>query len=205
MRPRPGVPAVNNTGAGNEPEEDESGATDEPRSVQSPATADVSSDGRKFEASFENEEMTLADELGVEDLTDILFADRGRIFSAAGREAPIAEFGDDGVLLRPPQLPYLDAPASEEIVYLADEYGILLNELGERRKIIGAKFRGQAIYAIAEQKPGTVKHYVAWFDENWTPHKFIVQGEPLTSDMLFRIRNRTHDGEISVFPEIETE
>lgn len=198
------MPAVNNTGAGNETEEDQIEGS-MPPPVQNTPTADFSADGRRFEASFEDEEMTLADELGIEDLTDILFADRGKIFSAAGRETPIAEFADDGVLLRPPQLPYLDAPPAEEIMYHADEYGIVLNELGERRKIVGAKFRGRPVFVIAEQKPDTVKHYCAWFDEEWRPHKFIVQGEPLTADMLFRIRNRTHDGEISIFPEIESE
>lgn len=153
----------------------------------------------------EDDEVTLADELGIEDLTDILFADRGRIFSAAGRESPIAEFEDDGLLLRPPQKPFQDEGPQEEIVFHADEHGILLNELGERRKIVGAKFRGQPIYVIAETKPGTIKHYAVWFDDQMQPHKFFVQGDALTSDMLFRIRNRTHDGEISIFPEITTD
>lgn len=153
----------------------------------------------------EEDEMSLADELGVEDLTDILFADRGKIFSAAGRQSPIAEFGEDGVLLRPPQLPYLEGAVGEEIVYQTNEHGILLNELGEPRRIFGAKFRDKPIYVIGEQKPGTVKHYAAWFDAEWKAHKFYVQGDALTSDMVYRIRNRTHDGEISVFPEIQTD
>jgi hypothetical protein len=150
-------------------------------------------------------DLTLADELGIEDLMDVLFADRGKIFSAAGREAPIAEFADDGVMLRPPDKPYIDAPPGEVIVYHKDDAGILLNEFGERRKIVGAKYQGRPIYVIAEQKPGTVKHFAAWFDENMQPHKFYVQGDALTSDMIFRIRNRTHDGEISIFPEITTD
>jgi hypothetical protein len=153
----------------------------------------------------EDGEMSLADELGVEDLMDVLFADRGKLFSAAGREAPIAEFEEDGVTLRPPQLPYKDEPPGEVIVYKHDAHGILLNEFGEQRKIVGAKYKGHAIYVIAEQKPGTVKHYAAWFDPEMQPHKFYVNGDALTSDMLFRIRNRTHDGEISVFPEITSD
>jgi hypothetical protein len=154
---------------------------------------------------FEDKDMPLADELGIEDLTDILFADRGRILSAAGRDAPVAEFEENGVLLRPPQKPWLDSGPEEEVIYHADEHGILLNELGERRKIVGAKYKGMPVYVIAEQKPGTVKHYAAWFDEAMRPHKFFVQGDALTSDMVFRIRNRTHDGEISIFPEIQSE
>lgn len=196
---------MNNTGAGNEAEEDEVEIPVPTYPVADSPAENVNTDDRMFEASFHDDEMTLADELGVEDLSDILFADRGKIFSAAGRDAPIAEFAEDGVLLRPPQKPFLDEAPGEEIVYHADEHGIVLNELGERRKIVGAKFRGQPIYVIAEQKPDTVKHYAAWFDDEWRPHKFIVQGEALTADMLFRIRNRTHDGEIGIFPEIETE
>lgn len=153
----------------------------------------------------EDGELTLADELGIEDLMDVLFADRGKIFSAAGRDSPIAEFEEDGVTLRPPDKPYMDVPPGEVIVYHHDESGILLNEVGERRKIVGAKYRGMPIYVIAEQKPGTLKHFAAWFDTTMQPHKFYVQGEPLTSDMIFRIRNRTHDGEISIFPEITSD
>lgn len=153
----------------------------------------------------DEDELTLADELGIEDLMDVLFADRGKIFSAAGRDAPIAEFEEDGVTLRPPDKPYMDAPPGEVIVYHQDDAGILLNEVGERRKIVGAKFRGMPIFVIAEQKPGTLKHFAAWFDADMQPHKFYVQGEALTSDMVFRIRNRTHDGEISIFPEITTD
>jgi hypothetical protein len=153
----------------------------------------------------DEEELSLADELGVEDLMDVLFADRGKVFSAAGRTAPIAEFEDDGVTLRPPDKPYRDEPPGEVIIYQHDAHGILLNEMGEQRKIVGARYRGRPIYVIAEQKPGTVKHYAAWFDEDMQPHKFYVNGDALTSDMIFRIRNRTHDGEISVFPEISSD
>lgn len=148
---------------------------------------------------------SLVDELGIEDLTDILVGNRGRIFSAAGRDAPVAEFDQDGVLLRPPQKPYMEQEAREIIVFSVDAQGILLNELGERRKIVGAKYKGQPIYSMGETKPDTVKHYAAWFDEAGNAHKFFVQGEALTVDMVYRIRNRTHDGEISNFPEIQSD
>lgn len=153
----------------------------------------------------EEGELSLADELGIEDLMDNLFAEHGKIFSAAGRESPIAEFADDGVTMRPPDKPYTDAPPGEVIIYRHDEHGILLNEFGEQRRIVGAKFRGNPIFVLAEQKPGTVKHYAAWFDADMRPHKFYVNGDALTSDVLFRIRNRTHDGEVSIFPEIQTD
>jgi hypothetical protein len=149
--------------------------------------------------------LALVDELGVEDLSEILFADHGRIFSAAGRESPIAEFTKSGVLLRPPGQPFIDAPPAEVIIYKNDERGVMLNELGEPRKIVGAKYKGNAIYTLVEQKPGTVKHYAGWFDEKNQVHKLYVSGQALTSDMVFRIRNRTPDGEIGIFAEITSD
>lgn len=157
------------------------------------------------EEEREPEILTLVDELGVEDLTDVLFGLHGKIFSAAGRDSPVAEFEESGVFLRPANKPYTEESAVEEIIFHVDEKGILLNELGQQRKIIGARFKGQSIYTLGEMKPGTLKHYAAWFDDKWVAHKFYVQGEALTIDMIYRIRNRTHDGEISIFPEIRTD
>ncbi|HEY9791670.1 MAG TPA: hypothetical protein V6D22_14800 [Candidatus Obscuribacterales bacterium] len=153
----------------------------------------------------EPEKPALADELGVQDLTEILFAEHGRIFSAAGRQSPIAEFSSEGVLLHPPDQPFTPGPPQEVIIYKNDERGVMLNELGQPRQIVGAKYKGMAIYTLVEQKPGTVKHYAGWFDINNKPHKLYVAGQALTSDMVFRIRNRTPDGEIGVFAEITTD
>lgn len=157
------------------------------------------------QAAAQEGPIALVDELGVEDLSEILFAEHGRIFSAAGRESPVAEFAADGVLLRPPGQPFIDAPPAEVIMYKNDERGVMLNELGQPRKIVGAKYKGNAIYTLVEQKPGTVKHYAGWFDENDRAHKLYVQGQALTSDMVFRIRNRTPDGEIGIFSEIASD
>ncbi len=155
--------------------------------------------------ALQSDELALVEQLGVEGLTDILFGMNGRIFSAAGKQAPVAEFSHEGVLLRPPQKPYMEEPAGEVIAGRIDDRGVLLNELGEQRKIVGAKYKGRPIYTLGETKPDTVKHYAAWFDDEWQPHKFYVQGEALTADMVYRIRNRTHDGEISNYPEIKSE
>jgi hypothetical protein len=149
--------------------------------------------------------LPLADELGVDDLDEILFAEHGRVFSAAGRESPIAELRASGVMLYPPNLPFSDAAPTEVIAYKGDKRGILLNELGEPRKIVGAKFKGHELFTLLETKPGTVKHYAGWFDEKDQPHKLYVQGQALTSDMVFRIRNRTPDGEIGMYPEISSD
>lgn len=155
----------------------------------------------------DEENLPLVDELGVEDITEVLFGGRGRLFSAAGRESPVAEITDEGLLLHPPQRPFEEEAAgtTENIVYQVDERGILLNELGQERKIVGARYKGFCIYTLGEMKPGTLKHYAAWFDDEGQPHKLYVQGDPLTTDMIFRIRNRTHDGEIGAFPEITSD
>jgi hypothetical protein len=184
--PQPRVPVMTTTAMPDEKDDEEAPEAEDRRRQQ-------------------DDEPSLVDELGVEDLTDILFGNRGRIFSAAGRNSPVAELGPEGVLLRPAQKPYMEEDAGEVIVFRVNEKGILLNELGEQRKIVGAKFKGNAIYTLGETKPGTVKHYAAWFDESGQPHKLLVQGEPLTTDMIYRIRNRTHDGEISSFPEVQSE
>jgi hypothetical protein len=150
-------------------------------------------------------QLSFADELGVEELGDILHGHKGRIFSAAGRESPVAELGTDGVFLRPAQKPYSDDEPAEVIIFAVDDKGVLLDELGQQRKIVGAKFKGHSIFTLAETKPDTVKHYAAWFDENNKAHKLYADGEALTSDMVFRIRNRTPDGEISIFGEISSD
>jgi hypothetical protein len=164
-------------------------------------------DDKKTVDQSPDEPIALVDELGVEDLNEILFADHGRVFSAAGRESPVAELNADGVMLYPPNRPFSESEAapSEVIIYKGDKRGVLLNELGEPRKIVGAKFKGHELFTLLETKPGTVKHYAGWFDEKDQPHKLYVQGQALTSDMVFRIRNRTVDGEVGSFPEITTD
>lgn len=154
----------------------------------------------------DEEDLSLVDELGIEDLGEVIFVSRGHLFSAAGRESPVAEIEKDSVLLRPPQKPLDENPTEEErIIQHVDERGILLNELGQQRKIAGCRFRGKALWVMGETKPGTLKHYAAWFDDDNQPRRIYVRKEALTSDMVFRIRNRTHDGEISIFPEITTD
>jgi hypothetical protein len=187
-----------NQAAAQEPEQEQDQEQDDPPSS---ATSVDSED--LFQ--YNDGPLPLVDELGVEDLQEIIFGGRGRIFSAAGRDSPVAEITSDFVVMHPPQRSLDDALETEEIVYHADAKGILLNEFGDQRKIIGARFRGAAIFTVAEMKPGTLKHFAAWFDDDGRAHKLYVQGEALTVDMIFRIRNRTHDGEISIFPEIGTD
>lgn len=186
------------------PAASQKGSADEDRQKAQDKTAQSESDDNQASRS-QSAGLPLADELGVQDLSEILFAERGRVFSAAGRESPIAEFGQDGVWLRPPGQPFAEGPPQEVIIYKNDERGVMLNEFGQPRKIVGAKYKGHSIYTLVEMKPGTVKHYAGWFDDNNQAHKLYVQGQALTSDMVFRIRNRTPDGEIGTFPEISSD
>ncbi len=148
--------------------------------------------------------LSLADELGVQELGDIVFVDQGRLFSAAGRTAPIVELtDDDDLLIRPPEKPLSDDLPMESIEIREDDRGILLNELGERRKILGVKFRGCALYYLGDKAPeGTQRHYVGFFDGSGNLCRLYLQGRCVTTDIVYKLRVRTHDGELGVFPEL---
>jgi hypothetical protein len=179
--------------------------SDDKEPLPVPGTAAVPRADEDLDAGEDEGQPTLADELGVQDLKEVLFADRGRIFSAAGRESPIAEMEPDGVLLHPADKPFADGPPGEVINFRADARGVLLDELGQERRIVGAKYKGKPIYTLGEKKPNTEKHYAAWFDENNRPHKLYIEGEALTTDVVYRIRNRTPDGEIGIFSEVTSD
>lgn len=170
-----------------------------------PATAGGSADAEPDE---EDDEvvgpLSLADELGVQELGDIVFVDQGRLFSAAGRTAPIVELtDDDDLLIRPPEKPLSDDGPIESIEIREDDRGILLNELGERRKILGVKFRGNALYYLGAKAPeGTQRHYVGFFDSSGNVCRLYLQGRIVTTDIVYKLRVRTHDGELGVFPEL---
>lgn len=156
-------------------------------------------------APAEGEVLSIADELGVEDLNRTYFRKGGREFAAAGRKTPVAEIAYDGLVMYSPDKPLQEAEQVEEIKVTADNLGICLNELGERRKIVGARYKGRDLYWLAETAPGTTRHYVAWFDEEWQPHKIYLEGVPMTSDLVVKVRNRSVNGELSAFPEISSD
>lgn len=147
----------------------------------------------------------LVDELGVDSLDIPISAGRGRIFSVAGRDTPVGEFTSDHLILHPPQKPFEEQRTHEDIILKQDERGVLLNELGQPKNISGARFQGEIIWILAETEPGTTRHYGAWFDEEGNPHKLYLDGEPLTADVLFRLRNKTHDGELTIFADLVTD
>lgn len=149
-------------------------------------------------------EMTLVDELGVQDLDELLYAKHGRIFSAAGRQSPVAEFTDDYVVLHPPQKPLEEEGPSENISIMINDKGILLDELNKERKISGAKYEGLPLFWLGQRKPGTFKHYVGFFRDD-SLYKLLSEGQPATTEQIYKLRNRSVNGELSTDPELSFE
>jgi hypothetical protein len=151
------------------------------------------------------DEPALADELGIGDLSDSVFCARGRIFSAAGRETPVAEITDTHLLLYPPGKPFDEHAFAEEISIRVSEDGILLDEFGHLRRIVGAHYRGQELYCMGEKGRLSGKYQISWFDQNEVAHILYYQDRELTIAQAFRLRNATHDGEISAVTELSSD
>lgn len=49
---------------------------------------------------------SLVDELGIHDIYEPMAGLDGKIFCTAGRDAPVAEFNEEYLILHPPQLPF---------------------------------------------------------------------------------------------------
>lgn len=169
----------------------------------SPGSAEAAGAGHGIAST--DEPVPLVDELGVEDLRELIFGTRGRLFSAAGRQSPVAEFAENYVILHPPQKPFEEIGPSEDIVIHVDDRGVLLNEIGQPRKIAGARFNGHELWWLGERMPDTLKHYIGWFDDQGKAHKLYLDGQAMTSEVAYRLRNRTHNGELSTFSEITTD
>jgi len=147
----------------------------------------------------------LAEELGIENLFNPIFGSRGRIFSAAGPRTPVVEFTDDFVIMHPPQMPFSETGPSEDIIIRTDQRGVLLNELGVAKSVIGAKFNGNVLWYSGEQMEGTLSHYAIWFDQKGEEHKLYLNGQALTINQIYALRNKTHDGELSIFGDIQSD
>jgi hypothetical protein len=149
---------------------------------------------------------SLVDELGIVDIYEPMAGLDGKIFCTAGRDAPVAEFSDEFLILHPPQLPLYEKGPEEEIVVSVDERGIVLDELGLPKKIPTAKYKGYPIYYFGEQKEGTLRHYAAALKEDGTLHFiFNETGERLTTDFIYKLRNKSVNGEISKFPGLSSD
>jgi hypothetical protein len=151
------------------------------------------------------EEIPLAEELGIEDLFNPIFGGRGRLFSAAGPRSPVAEFTDQFLIMYPPQKPFAESGPSEDFVNRVDNRGVLLDELGKPKYVISAKYKGNTLWYSGEQMPGTLKQYAIWFDPEGNVHMLYVNGEALTTDIVYKLRNKTHDGELSTFADVESD
>lgn len=149
--------------------------------------------------------VSLADELGIGESLDPVFSGRGRLFSTAGPATPVAEFTDDYLNLYPPQMPLNEGNFAEEITIGVNENGVLLNELGQPRRVAGAKFRGRELFCLEERSSTSGKHLVGWFDDAGERHRLFWQGLELAIYTASKLRNATHDGEISKFPDLSTE
>ncbi|MBU6455833.1 MAG: hypothetical protein KGS72_28945 [Cyanobacteria bacterium REEB67] len=148
----------------------------------------------------------LADELGIEDIYDPMFGKDGKVFCTAGRDAPIAEFTDDFLILHPPQIPLDESSAGENFSNQCDARGILLDELGQPKKIPAATYKGCPIFFLGEQKPGTYKHFATVIAHDGSMHAlYFEQGHRLTTQDIYELRNRSNDGELSSFEEIVCE
>jgi hypothetical protein len=147
--------------------------------------------------SAQNENLALRDELGIEDLSEPVSGGRGRLFSTAGRETPIAELTEEYVILHPPQKPFNEEDSDESITQRVSPRGVLLSAIGNEIKITGARFRGYPLYCLNARENETGKRLVAYFDEGGTPRYLIFEGKPVTYHVALFLRNKTHDGDLS--------
>jgi len=140
---------------------------------------------------------SLRDELGVESLSDPVSGGRGRLFSTAGRESPIAELTEEFVILHPPQKPFNEEDSDENITERVSPRGVLLSAIGNEIKITGAKFRGHPLYCLSTRDDQTGKRMVAYFDEAGTPRYLLFEGKLVTHYIAVVLRNKTHNGELA--------
>jgi hypothetical protein len=142
-------------------------------------------------------EESFRDELGVEDLSNPVSGSRGRLFSTAGRESPIAELTEEYVILHPPQKPYNEEDFDENISERISPRGVLLSAIGIEIKIPGAKFRGHPLYCLSIKDDQTGKRLAAYFDESGTPRLLFFEGKVVTHFQAVMLRNKTHNGDLS--------
>lgn len=152
------------------------------------------------------QEQGLVDELGIEDIYQPIVGAHGKVFCAAGRDAPLAVFEDDFLVLHPPQKPLTEDGPEETIQIRMTEEGLLLDELGNVKKLASAKYRGRPIFYFGEQLEGTSKHFVVVKDFDGSYHYIFdsSENERLTADQAYKYRNKSFTGEISIFPELSS-
>lgn len=150
---------------------------------------------------------SLSDELKIQGLRTPITISRGRIFAAAGRSIPIAELYQQELILHSPDRPFDDSNEKlvDAVAHQFNEQGIVLDALGNPKKMSGARFKGNPIYCLGEKHPQSGKFLAAWFDENGTVHRLKFKEDLLAFELAYKVRNKTIDGEISQFPAISSE
>lgn len=149
----------------------------------------------------QSEHTSLVDELGIRDIYEPMADLDGKVFCTAGRDTPVVEWAEDFLILHPPQLPFYEQGPEEEIVVMVDDRGIVLDELGIPKKIPTAKYQGFPIFYCGEQKEGTLRHYaVVLTEDDRLVFIFNDKDERLTTDDVYKLRNKSVNGEISQFP-----
>lgn len=140
----------------------------------------------------------IVDQLGIIDLNDIIIPTETALFAAAGRDAPVAEFAEDFLVMHPAHLPLAEDREYEVITEQVDERGILLDELGMPRKIGATKYRGLPLYVSGEQEEDSTRHIAVVLDQHDGTH-FIYDedGKRLNSDEIYKLRTKSVDGELS--------
>ncbi|MBY0547750.1 MAG: hypothetical protein K2W95_10680 [Candidatus Obscuribacterales bacterium] len=156
-------------------------------------------------ARVDDQEMSIIEKLGVEDLHKTYVLMNGREFAAAGKEIPVAEFDDFGLVMHNPDHPLSNESVPEIIATRHDEHGIVLDELGEKRKIIGARYHGREIYWHKDIVPETTRHFIAWYDDDWKAYGLYLEDVRLNVDIVLKLRARTLNGELAMFSELRTE
>ena len=150
---------------------------------------------------------SLKDELQVEDLSCCIFFKDHKLFAAAGPGLPLLQMNTDGTFISyDPDLPYRQE-VQEEVIVSDDEYGRLLNSLGEVRKLTGMTYKGRLLYFVKERHPENGQNLAAWFDDDMNPHYIRLGDTVLSGNMILKIRDRMLmvNGELSNFPEISSD
>jgi hypothetical protein len=154
-----------------------------------------------------SEPRSLREELQIEDLSCCLFFKDQKIFAAAGPGLPLMQMNADGTFVSlDPEQPY-SSEIHEEVAARADEYGRLLNPLGELCKLTGMKYNGKPLFFVKEKQPENGQHLAAWFDDGMKPHYLHLGDTLLSGPMIIKIRDRMImvDGELTNFPEISSD
>lgn len=150
--------------------------------------------------------LPLKEELQIEDLSRCIYFKDSKLFAAAGPGLPLLQVNTDGTFVSlDPERPYTAEVHEEVVVAKADEYGRLLDPLGQIRKLVGMKYKGNQLYYVDKYHPDSGQELAAWFDENWQPHFLYLGDTVLSAFMVLKIRNRMVDGELSVFEELSSD